>query len=68
MTDKLLREAAQNILNGIETGAIRIETKQSDETWANALKQDEARHNSAPPWRKRSRGRVMGQPSSASTL
>jgi hypothetical protein len=24
MTDKLLREAAQNILNGIETGAIKI--------------------------------------------
>jgi hypothetical protein len=38
MTDKLLREAAQNILNGIETRAIRIETKQ-DETWANALSQ-----------------------------
>jgi hypothetical protein len=37
MTDKL-REAAQNILNGIETRAIRIETKQ-DETWANALSQ-----------------------------
>jgi hypothetical protein len=36
MTDKLLREAAQNILNGIETGAIKIETDQ-DESWANAL-------------------------------
>jgi hypothetical protein len=35
MADKL-RKAAQNILNGIETGAIKIETEQ-DETSANAL-------------------------------
>jgi len=32
-----LRTAAQNILNGIETGAVKIETDQ-DETWANALR------------------------------
>jgi len=31
-----LLEALQNILNGIETGAIRIDTVQ-DETWGNAL-------------------------------
>jgi hypothetical protein len=60
MTDKL-REAAQNILNGIETRAIaskRNKTKLGPTPC----------HNSAPPWRKRSRGRVMGQPSSARTL
>jgi len=33
-----LRKAARNILNGIETGAVRIETEQ-DETWANALRE-----------------------------
>jgi hypothetical protein len=38
MTDKL-REAAQNILNGIETRAIRIETQTRRRRWANALSQ-----------------------------
>jgi hypothetical protein len=37
MTDKLLREAAQNILNGIETGAIKIETAIRTSRGANAL-------------------------------
>lgn len=33
-----LLRALQNIINGIETGAVRIETEQ-DETWSNAFYQ-----------------------------
>ena len=44
-----LRKAARNILNGIETGAVRIETEQ-DETWANALSELRAAIRKVDEW------------------
>jgi len=44
-----LRKAARNILNGIETGAVRIETEQ-DETWANALRELRAAIRRVDEW------------------
>jgi vacuolar-type H+-ATPase subunit E/Vma4 len=44
-----LRKAARNILNGIETGAVRIETEQ-DETWANALRELRAAIRKVDEW------------------